>query len=509
MFQDGQITNLIDFQTSFVPNMQEARVAWDDDAGTLQIGMPGGNVVLDVGQEQLMRSRNVTGSTITNGSIVYITGAQGNKPTIALAQANSDATADRTIGMATEDIDDNSNGYVCTQGMVRDVDTSGFSEGNFLYLSATTAGAYTNTPPAKPNHYVEVGVVLRSHASEGVICFHLHVGQALSELHDVSISSLANNDVLKYNSTSELWENTPQSGIDHGLLSGLSDDDHPQYHNDARALSWLGTRSTTDLQEGTNLYYTDTRVDSYLSGGEGVNYSSGVISADINLTNLKITSGKINTIQDISTSSSILFTELTLDAGGLTNTNLILNGSNSYVIRANATDDLIVRDVTSGQDRITLSSSGNVFFSGDIYANNLSGTNTGDVTVSDTSEINFSLSGQDISASLVSSSIDESKLDSSVNASLDLADSSIQPGDNVSELVNDAGYLTSFKYISQSFTSQTSITVTHNFSAYPIVQVLNSSDELTLPVSVVHNSANDFTVMFSSAKTGKIIATAG
>jgi len=47
--------------------------------------------------------------------------------------------------------------------------------------------------------------------------------------------------------------------MDHGLLTGLADDDHLQYHTDARALTWLGTRSTTDLAEGTRLYFTDER----------------------------------------------------------------------------------------------------------------------------------------------------------------------------------------------------------------------------------------------------------
>lgn len=50
-----------------------------------------------------------------------------------------------------------------------------------------------------------------------------------------------------------------QSSIDHGSISGLADDDHTQYHNDSRALSWLGTRSTSDLPEGSNLYYTEER----------------------------------------------------------------------------------------------------------------------------------------------------------------------------------------------------------------------------------------------------------
>jgi len=49
------------------------------------------------------------------------------------------------------------------------------------------------------------------------------------------------------------------------------------------------------------------------------------------------------------------------------------------------------------------------------------------VTVTDSAEINFTLTGQDITASLIAASIDESKLDASVNASLDLADSAVQP----------------------------------------------------------------------------------
>ena len=49
------------------------------------------------------------------------------------------------------------------------------------------------------------------------------------------------------------------------LFSHVNDtgrDDHTQYHNDARALTWIGTRSTSDLPEGTNLYYTTTRANS-------------------------------------------------------------------------------------------------------------------------------------------------------------------------------------------------------------------------------------------------------
>jgi hypothetical protein len=64
------------------------------------------------------------------------------------------------------------------------------------------------------------------------------------------------------------------------------------------------------------------------------------------------------------------------------------------------------------------------------------------VTVLDSSEIDFTLTGQQITASIIAGSIDETKLDVSTNASLDLADSSLQSGDNISVLTNDSGYIT-------------------------------------------------------------------
>lgn len=40
----------------------------------------------------------------------------------------------------------------------------------------------------------------------------------------------------------------------------------------------FANKTTSDLTEGSNLYYTDAKVDSHLSGGTGVSYSSGVIA---------------------------------------------------------------------------------------------------------------------------------------------------------------------------------------------------------------------------------------
>lgn len=59
-------------------------------------------------------------------------------------------------------------------------------------------------------------------------------------------------------------ENTSSSAVaDHGGLTGLNDDDHPQYLTNARFDTRLATKDTDDLTEGSlNLYYTEARVDS-------------------------------------------------------------------------------------------------------------------------------------------------------------------------------------------------------------------------------------------------------
>lgn len=59
------------------------------------------------------------------------------------------------------------------------------------------------------------------------------------------------------------------------------------------------------------------------------------------------------------------------------------------------------------------------------------------------------------------------------------------------------------------FTSQTSVVVTHNFGSYPVVNVINGSNEVIFPVSITHNSVNAFTVVFSGSTSGNIIATIG
>jgi hypothetical protein len=198
------------------------QLAWNDGDGTLEFLLKGGNVNLQLGQEQVIRINNNTASTLLDGQVVYITGSQGQRPTVALASALSEATSSRTIGMVTEPILTGADGFITTTGLVNGLNTSAYTAGTPLWLD-TIAGSYTSTKPASPNQGVFVGWVVRSHATVGSIYVNIQNGYELDELHDVLISSVQNNQTLIYDSTATVWKNTALKTINNQSIIGSGD----------------------------------------------------------------------------------------------------------------------------------------------------------------------------------------------------------------------------------------------------------------------------------------------
>ena len=174
-------------------------IAGDGSLITFPIAGQAGSLVREV--------RNTTGATLTKGTIVYISGATGNKPTVSKAIATGDSTSAQTFGMLQANIANNANGYAVCVGDLTGLDTSAFTEGNQLYLSSTTAGTYTTTKQLAPAHLVYIGIVTRAHPTLGQIEVNIQNGYELYELHDVSITSVANNDGLFYELSTDLWKN--------------------------------------------------------------------------------------------------------------------------------------------------------------------------------------------------------------------------------------------------------------------------------------------------------------
>jgi hypothetical protein len=59
----------------------------------------------------------------------------------------------------------------------------------------------------KPRHEITVAIIITRHQSSGVLFVRPSSGGHLEDIHDISISSVANNDGLFYESSTSLWKN--------------------------------------------------------------------------------------------------------------------------------------------------------------------------------------------------------------------------------------------------------------------------------------------------------------
>jgi hypothetical protein len=211
-----------------------AVMRWNDTDGTVDLGLKGGNVTLQVGQEQVLRVVNKTATNVNlleaNYQAVRVTGAQGQRLKVDLALATNDLLSAETIGLVTETINNNQEGFITTSGLVRGINTTGslqtetWADGDILYLSPTTAGNLTKVKPTAPNHLVIVGYVVSAHITQGSIFVKVDNGYELDELHNVLITSVADNNLLQYDSTASVWKNESLStaGIQPTLTSGTN-----------------------------------------------------------------------------------------------------------------------------------------------------------------------------------------------------------------------------------------------------------------------------------------------
>jgi hypothetical protein len=150
--------------------------------------------------------RNSTGATLTKGTAVYISGATGQIPTVSKALATSDTYSAQTLGLLNADLANNSNGYVTIIGLIAEIDTSAYTDGQQLYLSGTTAGTLTGTKTYAPTHLVYVAVVEYAHAVHGKLFVKVQNGYELDEIHNVSAQSPSNGQTIIYNASTSLWE---------------------------------------------------------------------------------------------------------------------------------------------------------------------------------------------------------------------------------------------------------------------------------------------------------------
>ncbi len=345
---------------------------------------------IDQAKRLITEVYNSTGSTLTKGTVVYINGGQGNLPTITKAIATGDSTSAQTYGVVQSDITDMNNGFVVVLGSLTDIDTQAYSVGTQLYLSGSTAGAWTSTKPSAPIHLVYVGIVVRSHPTQGVVEIRIQNGYELEELHDVAITSVANNDGIFYNSSNDLWENKT---IDE-VLGYTPANDSLVVHlagtetiTGAKTFSQPVTISTASYLT-SRLKLTNTATGGNIwsvSSGNANNSTNNSLFTIINETlskNVFVLSptGKLVIGADMGTTNpadalAVYDTNTIIKAVDLTgnNSSATLQATNtaSYLIAGYSTTAIPLIFKTGNTDRLTIAANGAATFSGSLTANSI------------------------------------------------------------------------------------------------------------------------------------------
>lgn len=274
----------ITFNTAKDGTVGVGEVEYNDSQGSLIQGLKGGNVTNVIGQQLHQRVSNVTGSTLSKGTAVYLSGSQGNRITAAKALATSDPTSANTFGIVAESIADNASGYVITEGLITGINTSGLTEDSAVYLSPTVAGGLTSTKPQAPNHGVFIGVCVKTNAGSGELFVKIKNGLELDELHDVLITSPASNASLYYKSSEGIWRDTTAallvsdtaSMLTNYLRSGVA---ASTYQTKLNGTGFVKASGTTITYDNSTYLTSSTGVTTFSAGTTGFTPSSATSGA--------------------------------------------------------------------------------------------------------------------------------------------------------------------------------------------------------------------------------------
>jgi hypothetical protein len=274
----------ITFNTAKDGTVGVGEVEYNDSQGSLIQGLKGGNVTNVIGQQLHQRVSNVTGSTLSKGTAVYLSGSQGNRITAAKALATSDPTSANTFGIVAESIADNASGYVITEGLITGINTSGLTEDSAVYLSPTVAGGLTSTKPQAPNHNVYIGVCVKSNAGSGELFVKIKNGLELDELHDVLITSPASNASLYYKSSEGIWRDTTAAllvsdtatMLTNYLRSGVA---ASTYQTKLNGTGFVKASGTTITYDNSTYLTSSTGVTTFSAGTTGFTPSSATSGA--------------------------------------------------------------------------------------------------------------------------------------------------------------------------------------------------------------------------------------
>ena len=363
----GITTDYVQFDTIATPTPVVGMMSWDTDRSTVSVQLDS-DVDAHLGQDNFWYVKNQSGSTIPKGKAVMAVGTLGASGRILIDEmvANGSVSAKYLLGVTAEDIANGADGFVINIGKLRQIDTSMYSAGAVLYCDPSSPGNFTTTLPSAPNLKLPIAFVVHS-AANGTLAIRVNIGSDLYEDHRVQVNtgSLADGQLLRYDSTDQRWENwTPN------FLTSVPTLDQ---------VTTAGNTTTNAITVGGLTVDTDTLVVDATNNRVGINTTTPterleVGSSSISNTKIKIVSNGFGTttgleiVRGSSVWNIVNSGNLSIVRGGVS----VLTASASLNVLIGTTTDAGFKLDVNGDVRI--SGSGSTSGSNALTIRNSSGT---------------------------------------------------------------------------------------------------------------------------------------
>ena len=300
-----------------------------DGAGTLSF-----SAVSD-GQTVKIECKNTSGSTITKGTPVYVTGTVGTSFRVQIAPADaSNSTKMPAVGVLETDLANNGEGYAVTGGLLKNlttdpIDGTNTASNDTIYVKS--GGGLTMTKPTGTNLIQNIGKVARVNSSNAgsiivssilrtndlpnIAQNNIWLGNSSSvptatshtvgNISDVTLSSLSDGQVLTWDSTNSYWKNAAAAGgssqlsVEKNILTG-----------DGSTVAF-SVSSSIASENNTQIYIDGVyqSKDNYSASGSTVTFSTAPANgAEIEVIHFVSVQGIVRTDAFTGDNSTVAFT---------------------------------------------------------------------------------------------------------------------------------------------------------------------------------------------------------
>jgi len=300
-----------------------------DGAGTLSFS------AISDGQTVKIECKNTSGSTITKGTPVYVTGTVGTSFRVEVAPADAGNSAKMpAVGVLETDLANNGEGYAVTGGLLKNlttdpIDGTNTASNNTIYVKS--GGGLTMTKPTGTNLIQNIGKVARVNSSNAgsiivssilrtndlpnIAQNNIWLGNSSSvptatshtvgNISDVTLSSLSDGQVLTWDSTNSYWKNAVAAGgssqlsVEKNILTG-----------DGSTVAF-SVSSSIASENNTQIYIDGVyqSKDNYSTSGSTVTFSTAPANgAEIEIIHFVSVQGIVRTDTFTGDNSTVAFT---------------------------------------------------------------------------------------------------------------------------------------------------------------------------------------------------------